>query len=99
MAKISARINTGWLVAVGLFAGAASGETLDMQGTEGADQAAYEESGRPTRGMTQARVEALYGAPQNTEAAVGDPPISRWHYEKFVVYFEYDRVIHAVLKR
>ncbi|MFQ6004753.1 MAG: hypothetical protein ACE5OQ_04545 [Woeseia sp.] len=99
MAEISARIVIGCLVAVGSLAGAANAQTLEMEGTVNADQTAYEESGRPTRGMTQARVEALYGAPQNIEAAVGDPPISRWHYEKFVVYFEYDRVIHAVLKR
>jgi hypothetical protein len=49
--------------------------------------------------MTQARVEAKYGAPQSRKPAVGDPPISRWDYPKFVVYFEYDRVIHAVIKR
>jgi len=33
------------------------------------------------------------------KAAVGDPPISRWEYADFTVYFEYDRVVHAVLKR
>ena len=33
------------------------------------------------------------------EAAVGEPPISRWVYADFVVFFEYDRVIHAVIKR
>jgi hypothetical protein len=49
--------------------------------------------------MTQDRVQATYGTPQSRQAAVGDPPISRWEYPKFVVYFEYDRVIHAVLKR
>jgi hypothetical protein len=31
--------------------------------------------------------------------AVGEPPISSWEYPGMVVFFEYDRVIHAVMKR
>lgn len=101
MAKIRAHtlLACGLLVAGGLHAGSISADTLHMEGSDSADALAYDESGRPTRGMTQARVEARYGAPQKTDSAVGDPPISKWHYEKFVVYFEYDRVIHAVLRR
>ena len=57
------------------------------------------DDGRPSRGMTQARVESKYGSPVSTEAAVGEPPITRWEYSGFVVFFEYDRVIHAVKKR
>ena len=48
---------------------------------------------------TQAQVESKYGSPVSKKAAVGDPPISRWEYQGFTVYFENDRVIHAVLKR
>ena len=54
---------------------------------------------RPMRGTTQAQVEAKWGQPVSRKAAVGDPPISSWEYSNFTVYFEYDRVIHAVLKR
>jgi hypothetical protein len=32
-------------------------------------------------------------------AAVGEPPISRWVYPQFVVYFEGSYVIHAVARR
>jgi hypothetical protein len=101
MVKVRAQsiLACGLLLAGGLFAGSISAETLGLEGTDGANTLAYDESGRPTRGMTQAKVEARYGAPQKADAAVGDPPISTWHYEKFVVYFEYDKVIHAVLKR
>lgn len=53
---------------------------------------------RPTRGMTAASVEARFGTPESRKAPVGDPPISSWEYKEFVVYFEYDRVIHAVVK-
>ena len=51
------------------------------------------------RGTTQAQVESKYGSPVSKKAPVGDPPISRWEYQDFTVYFEHDRVIHAVLKR
>ena len=72
-------------------------DTLDMRGTENA--ARFEGSGKPTRGMTQARVEQSFGQPAARQSAVGDPPISRWDYPEFVVFFEYDKVIHAVSKR
>ena len=49
--------------------------------------------------MTAESVEAKFGAPDAKVAPVGDPPISRWEYADFVVFFEYDRVIHAVTKR
>lgn len=71
----------------------AQGDTLDMRGTYAAR---FESSGKPSRGMTRERVQSTYGEPRSREAAVGDPPISSWHYDGFVVYFEYDRVIHAV---
>jgi hypothetical protein len=51
---------------------------------------------RPARGQTKSRVEARFGAPQSRSAAVGQPPISRWDYPGFVVFFEYDHVVHAV---
>ena len=53
----------------------------------------------PTRGMTMEFVEANYGSPMGRRAPVGDPPITRWEYQQFVVYFEYKRVIHSVAKR
>ena len=83
-------------VACGL-AGYASADTLEMGGTDNASR--FEHAGKPSRGITQARVEADYGPPQSMENAVGDPPITRWEYRDFVVFFEYDRVIHAVSKR
>ncbi len=74
--------------------GMASADTLDMRGTS-----AMSDDGRPTRGMSQATVESRYGAPATVKAPVGDPPITRWEYADFVVYFEHDKVIHAVRKR
>jgi hypothetical protein len=31
-------------------------------------------------------------------SAVEQPPITRWDYPAFSVYFEHDRVIHAVAR-
>jgi hypothetical protein len=45
-----------------------------------------------------ARVETKFGAPMSRRSAVGDPPISSWEYADFTVFFEYDRVLHAVNK-
>jgi len=43
-----------------------------------------------------AQVEAQFGAPTQRYAAVGQPPITRWVYPTFVVFFEYQHVVHAV---
>lgn len=52
---------------------------------------------RPDRGSSMATVQSRYGEPTNRHATVGDPPITRWDYPQFAVYFEHDRVLHAVL--
>ena len=51
----------------------------------------------PARGMTMAQVASKFGDPLSKVAAVGTPPISRWEYSGFVVYFERDHVIHTVV--
>lgn len=51
---------------------------------------------RPARGSSMARVEARFGAPATRSGPVGQPPITRWDYADFVVFFEYDHVVHAV---
>ncbi len=75
------------------LSGLAGADTLDMQGADAKNNVG------PASGSSQASVEATYGAPIAKKAAVGDPPISSWEYEGFVVFFEYDRVIHSVKKR
>ena len=65
---------------------------------EGLDQSEISASQRPARGMTMANVEANWGQPLSKRNAVGDPPITRWEYTNFVLYFEYQHVIHAVTK-
>ncbi len=50
----------------------------------------------PGRGMTMTEVEKHFGPPGKKMDEVGTPPITRWIYEDFTVYFEYQYVIHAV---
>ena len=89
------KLRTATLIALFLaLFGTAQADTLQMEG-----MSAGSGDARPTRGMTQARVESKYGSPVSVRAPVGDPPITRWEYKDFVVFFEHDRVIHAVVKR
>ena len=73
----------------------ASADTLLIEGLNRSQSSAAE---RPNRGMKMEAVEAAWGAPESKRPAVGDPPITRWEYPGFVVYFEYAHVIHAVAK-
>lgn len=63
---------------------------------ENVDQAAATTGVRPNRGMSMETVESRWGSPRTKRGAIGDPPITRWEYPSFVVYFEYSNVIHAV---
>jgi hypothetical protein len=83
------------LVAVGLLLGASAfSETLAVDG-----QVAVKPSGveTPARGSTMSAVEAKFGAPANKSSPVGKPPITKWFYPNFVVVFENDKVLHAVV--
>jgi hypothetical protein len=54
---------------------------------------------RPTHGASMDQVLQRFGQPQQRLGPVGEPPISHWVYPEFIVYFEHDRVIHAVVPR
>ena len=53
----------------------------------------------PKRGYSMAMVESRFGQPQQKLAAVGDPPIIRWIYPGYTVYFEGEYVIQPVPRR
>lgn len=53
---------------------------------------------QPARGSSMAKVEAQFGQPSNRVPAVGNPPITRWEYPDFIVYFEHNLVLHSVVK-
>ena len=62
----------------------------------GQQSAEIDRSGLPTNGMSKNEVYTTYGAALKEYPAVGEPPISRWKFESFTVYFEHEKVVHAV---
>ena len=50
----------------------------------------------PRNGLTMDQVRQQYGEPASAVAAVGEPPISRWEYTGFSVFFENNLVLHSV---
>jgi hypothetical protein len=77
------------LVGTALISFAAIGETLETPATAS-------DNGGPRRGLTMNKVEAQFGAPTHRVEAVGKPPITRWEYPGFIVYFEHEHVLHSV---
>lgn len=53
----------------------------------------------PKNGMSKDTVRARFGAPADMRAPVGDPPITRWDYNGWSAYFEYDLVLFTVLHK
>lgn len=51
----------------------------------------------PGRGMSMENVQSRFGQATETFSAVGEPPITKWIYKNFTVYFESEFVIHAVV--
>ncbi len=56
-------------------------------------------SSTPAKGMSMDAVAQIHGQPRTVRAAVGDPPITRWIYDEYTVYFEHKHVIHSVSAR
>jgi len=54
---------------------------------------------RPGGGESMETVLSRYGEPSQRIAAVGEPPISRWVYPQFTVYFERSLALHSVVSR
>ena len=70
------------------------GIDVDEQSASRAPEARHVDDGR--------RVDATARRRNATPPSAGhreQPPITRWDYPAFSVYFEHDRVIHAVARR
>jgi hypothetical protein len=80
-----------------IAAAAADGALADVLLIEEVRQA--DRMDLPSNGQTMEEVEARFGAPGKKHAAVGDPPITRWEYERWSVYFEYSRVLFTALHK
>ena len=73
----------------------ATAETVQIPvGQQGGDKQSLQ---RPRAGMDQNQVREQFGNPVEWTNPVGEPPITKWVYNDFIVVFEYDQVIHTVL--
>lgn len=77
----------------------ASADTLLMDAVSKAPPNAASGLPRPRTGQSMVDVKARFGEPQAVKDAVGEPPITRWVYPSYTVYFEHDRVIESVVHR
>ncbi|MBX3724634.1 MAG: hypothetical protein KF823_01795 [Xanthomonadales bacterium] len=92
--------NRSMLLAGLLGLGLALPAAADVLLIERAEQA--QRAGMPANGQTMAQVERRFGAPLEKLAPVAGnkpahPPITRWRYAGYTVYFEHQRVISTVL--
>jgi hypothetical protein len=76
----------------------AAAEVLEMPG-DSSQMAEPAVAAMPVRGMHKDQVRARFGEPREVKAPVGDPPITRWIYDGYTVYFEYSYVIQSVANR
>ena len=53
----------------------------------------------PVTGQSMDQVRQHHGQPAKELPWIGDPPISRWVYSDFTVYFEHQHVITTVVHR
>ena len=87
------------LLAIGSLMTMANADVLTIPNMDNQPANSDEEVARPSRGMTMEEVKAQFGNPNKIIDAVGNPPITRWMYDKFTVHFEHNYVIHSVLQR
>ena len=89
--KISTLLLSATLAVIPL----ASAEVIEISISKQAPE--LQDIERPLNGLTKEDVEAKFGAPEEMSEPVGNPPISKWRYRDYVVYFESNIVIHTVL--
>ncbi|MCJ7556641.1 MAG: hypothetical protein MUP90_06975 [Gammaproteobacteria bacterium] len=87
---------TAMLFSLGLGVAATAG--ADTLLIETISRNSVDETSRPSGGLSMSQVEEGFGQPAIKHAAVGEPPISRWEYADFIVYFEGQTVLHSVRK-
>ena len=51
----------------------------------------------PRNGLTMFQIRQQFGNPKAELPAVGEPPISRWEYDGYSVFFENDLALHSVV--
>ena len=96
--KLKFVLGSATLLAVSLGFVTAHADTFDVR----KNAARSRHSDVPVRGMSMTQVEREFGVPvEKLPTRGGDaprhPPINRWRYNGYTVYFERNRVIHSVV--
>lgn len=52
----------------------------------------------PQNGLTMATVRQQFGEPLKEHPPIGEPPITRWGYQNYTVFFENNQIITTVQK-
>lgn len=94
--RLFSAIPLALLISLGACA-TASAEQLQMPEDGAMKQSMPSSMDMPIKGMSKEQVRQMYGEPVKMVAPVGDPPISRWVYDRYTVYFEYTHVIRSVI--
>ncbi|WP_334223703.1 hypothetical protein [Thiosocius teredinicola] len=77
----------------------ANADTLLMDSIKSAPANSKSGVQRPRSGTSMATVRSQFGEPSSVKDAVGEPPITRWVYPSYTVYFEHEHVIDTVVHR
>lgn len=92
-------LRLGHITATGLLifglSASLSAEEINLPATE--TEASEFSIKLPGRGMSMEMVQNRFGDAPEKFSAVGEPPITKWIYKNFTVYFESEFVIHAVV--
>ena len=89
-------------LAVAFSASPAVADSLETGATEAGATASPHRSTVAVHGLSQSQVRARFGEPEKRHAPVPaqgtrlNPPITRWDYDGFSVFFERDIAIHRV---
>ncbi|WP_038047542.1 hypothetical protein [Thioalkalivibrio sp. ALJ16] len=88
----------GWALAVTLLGGIPITASADILRSPDGGFTVLQKDGLPVRGQTQTAVIRDHGEPETRHATVGDPPITRWDYTDFSVFFEGEYVLHSAVR-
>jgi hypothetical protein len=94
-------LSLAFVASIALYSPMATSDTLLVERVQAEKYAAL-----PERGSSMAQVQARYGAPTVKYPAIAgpndrkhNPPITRWAYPNFNVYFEHTHVVDAVMNK
>lgn len=88
----------GFVSTLGLLGGALTTASADILRSPDGGFTVVEREGVPRRGQSQSAVIRQHGEPDQRHPTVGEPPITRWDYSEFSVFFEGEYVLHSTVR-